>query len=109
MKRGCGCRDKACLVSTYLYLYHATAPKLQIKPIRQFTHQRPIFLIEPRIQHIRQRIAFIIGEIIVRINQEKIAHRAETPLQTAVDIKIIRLRIELKKRCPMHIPIEANF
>ena len=63
----------------------------QIKPIIQLQNQRTVLLKER------------IGGVVVGVNDKEIGHGLVTPLQTAVDIKIIGLRVVLQERCPNQI------
>ena len=69
----------------------------QIKPIIQLQNQRTVLLKER------------IGGVVVGVNDKEIGHGLVTPLQTAVDIKIICLCIVLHKCCPGDFCIEVVF
>ena len=65
---------------------------LQIKPVRQFYHQRP---------GLRRKILIWLVEgveIVVSINYKQIRYRLEAPLEPRVDVHVLILTVVLHKR-----------
>lgn len=68
-----------------------TAEKSNIQPIRQFHDQGAVLYVK-----VVDTIVDVI-DIIIGIHNEKIGHRLEAPLKTAVDIDVIKLAVILDK------------
>ena len=62
---------------------------LDVKPIIEFENDGSVLVFEER-----------IAKIVVGIYQKEIGHRTVSVLNSAVDIKIICLSVELQKVCP---------
>jgi len=61
---------------------------LQIQPISHLCYQTPVSHTE---------LAKILGQVIVRINQEEIRDWCKTPLEAGIDIEVVKLVIVLYK------------